>query len=161
MNSPSRIHVSRSFGILGYATYCTIRDVQQLISNPLLRQLSKISQLSAITNSFALALLRKSFFAISHALNCSRSNRFILMILKRLFKGLPSSHDVVSQIVIRIDPALIDYWNQYRPRHPNLSQFIYALNMTLVPCLRGDITLSFLQMEPYAYCIGKDGNYFA
>ena len=69
-------------------------------------------------------------------MNCSSSNRFILMILKRLFKLLPSSHDVVSQIVIRIDPALIDYWNQYRPRHPNLSQIIYALNMMMVPYIK-------------------------
>ena len=144
-----------SFGFFGNATCLMTQYVQQLISNRLLKRLSTISRTSASTNSFALVLLRKSFFAISHALNCSSSNRFILMILKRLFKLLPSSHDVVSQIVIRIDPALIDYWNQYRPRHPNLRQFIYTTNMMLVPCLRGDISLSFPQITNALFVIGS------
>lgn len=133
---PSDI-VRAGFGNIHSDTCITAHDlICLLLGSELSLHTSELADHVTIIISFAVVLLRRSL-----APNCSRPNRFIYMILKRIFKMLPSNLGVDS---IDIDPQfeIAVRYIDIEP-HTGVNKFSFAVNRNLAPCLRGEIRLSF------------------
>jgi hypothetical protein len=130
------------FGIVAGDTCITVEKLNSLLlESQLIRRISVHADHTTIIISFTLVLLRRIFYP-----NYSRPNRIIRMIMKRIFKILRTN---ISAYECQNSSDRIPHreWKHLPLQpHKGILQFRYAVDEMLLPCLRGEISLSFPEL---------------
>lgn len=127
------------FANLPYDTDVTAKNVISMLLGIWLDYISTDGDQMTIMISFALFLLRKSLSTY-----CRKPKRFILMILKRIFRMLPSNPMIERQddsVMARLRHLRF----QHRELYTGVAELTFAVNM-MSGYLRGDIRLSFSEI---------------